>query len=569
MMRKRLLSGAMVTLMALPVWAQASSLEDLTDRLEELEEQIADKEEGWDLAARLQFSGDIRNRFDYHQASTPEYWNGREAARAMRRFGMVTEETTPAQMRAAFAQFIKMSENLAASSGGTLTAQQARSQLMNSVGSTAKPAADYSNDSIYTTRLRLNMRVKATENVEVKARLVGYKAWGLQSAPFGDESDPDGVYSPYFLTSRSFDGTVGRQATDSALLVDRAFMNWNNIAGLPIWFSVGRRPTTDGPPAHLRTGMDQRMATPINYMDYPFDGISMGYAYASPFGLEGAGRVRFCYGRGYEAGSQIKDSGMRDVDFAGFDWDVYKNGHRFINLQAFGAFNIFNVPGDTNYPNPIEVESSKDPYRHDGLGGTTTNPYYGSTDTNLDRTNLGNIFHTSIIFMDKIEAASLHWFVVGGWSHSQAKGIDELGTTLLGSWGNEPEDKDGYGFYAGLRYDLDELGLRLGAEFNYGSKNWLAFTPGHDDMYTSKLYTRGKAYELYTIWDIPGGEPISKFGRAFMRLGYQHIDYDYTYSGMWLGEPTPIDELSDAANAMFYAQFDKVDQLYLTIEATF
>ena len=39
------------------------------------------------------------------------------------------------------------------------------------------------NDTLMTNRLRLNMRVKATENVEFKGRLAMYKAWGMQSTP--------------------------------------------------------------------------------------------------------------------------------------------------------------------------------------------------------------------------------------------------------------------------------------------------------------------------------------------------------------------------------------------------
>ena len=149
------------------------------------------------------------------------------------------------------------------------------------------------NDTIWTNRFRLNMRVKATENVEFKGRLAMYKTWGNQSA-FTDDS---GAMYPLF------DGNVTRSPIgSSALYVDRAFVNWNNIGGLPVWFSIGRRPTTDGPPAQLRMNTDERMATPMAFMDWPFDGVSAGYAWN--WGLEalGSSRVRFCYGRGFEAG---------------------------------------------------------------------------------------------------------------------------------------------------------------------------------------------------------------------------------------------------------------------------
>ena len=532
----------------------SENLEDVRALLAAQDETLASLEEDaekWDLSSRIQLYGDLRARADYNETTVPTYYNAREVALAMRNFGMVTQDTTPEQMFAAFNAFKAGYPTVAARQAAIIAG-----------GGHIIDEHKLNNDTIYTTRLRLNMRAKATENVEIKARLVGYKVWGLQSAAFPEEDD--GVYSPYFLTSRSFDGTAGRQPEDSALLLDRAFMNWNNIAGLPIWFSIGRRPTTDGPPAHLRMGLDKRMATPINYMDYPFDGFSLGYAYRNPLELGGSGRVRFCYGRGFESGPNREGQGMNDVDFAGLSWDIYKKGSRFINLESFGAFNIFNVPGDTVYPNPIEYAAAND---NNAADATPDTSYYGSEDLYLDRKNLGNIYHTSIIYMDKV--ADLNYFLTGGWSRTEAKGVDELGTSLLGSWGMPAEDKDGYGVYVGTRYDMDDIGLKLGAEFNWGSKNWLAFTPGHDDLYASKLYTRGKVYELYTVYDLPAGEKISKYGKAFIRLGYQHYDYDYTYSGMWLGEPVKIETLDDPLNAQFYAQIKEMDQVYLTIETYF
>lgn len=514
--------------------------EDFDDLLNSVED-LEDRSESWDLSSRIKFYGDFRARYDYNSTNVPAYFNAREVAGAMRGFG-ITAASSPADIKNAFNGFTAVAPTAAA-----------RQDMM---GGTAlmQPAHTVGNDSLYTNRFRLNMRVKATENVEFKARLVGYKVWGMQSSPFPE--DADSVYSPFFLTSRSFDGTSARIPADSSLLVDRAFINWNNVGGAPVWFSIGRRPTTDGPPAHIRMGSDTRMATPINYMDYPFDGISMGYAYSSPFGIEGNGRIRFCYGRGFEAGLQESGTGISDTDFAGISWDILKQGNRFLGFQTFGAFNIFNVPGDTFYPNPIEIAEAQ------------ANPGY-TGDTNLDRINMGNIYHSSLIYMDKIESANLHYFLTAGWSHTNATAVDELGASLLGSWGADPEDKDGYGFYGGVRYDLDNIGLKLGAEFNYGSENWLAFTPGHDDYTQAKLYTRGTVAEAYFIYDLPTGEKISKYAKTFVRVGYQRYDYNYTYSGMWLGTPTEIEDLNDPATAQFYAPTKDMDQVYVTFEAYF
>lgn len=658
-MIKKLSVLALAGLIALPSLAGAASNAELEAKIDELAAQLADMEEkaeGWDLASRIQISGDIRNRVDYHSLETADHYSATGVAAgaadfitlgtafsnaytdpgglngstadllgvAMNAAGLdvmdfssASRATTEAALVAGFgftpreatalwammnnpttgammmgmamdgvttvADFVGMVGNyqavgvfmnqLPASVRSAIFASMSNSTVNVGPGSNASAYAiqrsqEYENETSYTTRLRMNMRVKATENIEIKARAVAYKFWGNQTSQNG-ETDEYGTHvtdaNPYFLNSRSFDGTVGRQPSDSAIVLDRAFMNWNNIGGSPVWFSIGRRPTTDGPPAELRMGADQRMATPVNYMDYPFDGISLGYAYSDLLGA-GAGRIRFCYGRGFEAGSQIEDTGMNDVDFAGLSWDVFKKGSRFMNIQAFGAFNIFNVPGDTKFPNPYE-QAGLD------LNWTAADfaAYAPTMNGNgfLDRKNMGNIYHVASVYMDEI--ANLNYFATLGWSRTDPNDdTDEMGISLLSDSWAEPEDQDGYGVYVGVRYDLDDLGLKLGAEYNWGSEYWLAFTPGHDDMYSSKLQTRGSVYEFYMIYDLPGGEAISKYGKAFMRLGYQHYDYEYSYSGMWLGAPTKIDDLADdPLYAQFYAPTESMDQVYLTLEAYF
>lgn len=645
-MIKKLSVLALAGLFALPSAAGAASnaelstkieqltreLAELRDQMEEQEEsfyEIEEKAEGWDLASRIQFSGDIRSRMDYHSLETADHYSATNVASGAAVF--VSAQPAMAAVGAGFANIGTMSAalggamaggyanwlvaaggmgftnaqadglwfmftdpgvgamltNMAALPTTALTDPMASFQgltgFMKMLPATSRksifdqmsagayaptPSQEYENETSFSTRLRMNMRVKATENIEIKARAVAYKFWGMQTNPNG-ETDEYGTHvtdaNPYFLNSRSFDGTVGRQPSDSSIVLDRAFMNWNNIAGQPVWFSIGRRPTTDGPPAQLRLGADKRMATPVNYMDYPFDGISLGYAYWSLFGLDDTpGRIRFCYGRGFEAGSSIEDTGNNDVDFAGLSWDVFKKGSRFMNIQSFGAFNIFNVPGDTKFPSPYEQAALDAGWTDAQLAaqGMNSNGF-------LDRKNMGNIYHTVAVYMDEI--ANLNYFATLGWSRTDPNDdTDEMGISLLSDSWSEPEDQDGYGVYVGVRYDLDDLGLKLGAEYNWGSKYWLAFTPGHDDVYSSKLQTRGSVYEVYMIYDLPGGEAISKFGKAFMRLGYQHYDYKYSYSGMWLGEPQKIDELDDdPLYAQFYAPAESMDQVYLTLEANF
>ena len=224
---------------------------------------------------------------------------------------------------------------------------------------------------------------------------------------------------------------------------------------------------------------------------------------------------------------------------------------------------MFNVPDGVTFLNPIEQAWL--------ASGTYTSNLYDTTKYNngiLDRANLGNIYHTSGIYMDKYK--DLNYFFLAGWSKTDAQGVDEMGTSLLGSWWDPPTNRDGFCFYTGVRYDMPDQGLKLGLEYNHGTQYWIGLTPANDDLYASKLATRGSVYEVYGIWDIPAGEAISKYASAFMRLGYQHYDYDYTGSGFWLGAPEDIDDLAkDPLAAQFYAPVDSMDQVYLTFEARF
>lgn len=434
-------------------------------------------------------------------------------------------------------------------------------------GYSPTPASDFDNDTMWTNRLRINLRAKATEDVEFKARLAMYKSWGMENNPVDYQYNVGNGGGPFMLNSLSFDGNSTRQPTDNALRVDRAFMNWNAIGGSPVWFSIGRRPTTDGPPTQFRMGVDERLATPVAYMDYPFDGASLGYAYKSLFGIEDfPGRVRFCYGRGFESGPQDNDNSLNDVDFAGLSWDVYSKDDRFFSVQSFSAFNMFNVPDNVTFGNPLEYAFWSQASAADK--GKYYDPMDPSKNLILDRANLGNIYHTDAVYTSKVE--NLNYFLTAGWSRTKANGMDEMGTSLLGSWWAEPEDKDGYSVYAGVRYDIPESPFKVGLEYNYGTKNWISFTPGNDDLYAAKLATRGHVVEAYGIWNIPAGEAISRFGKAFMRLGFQHYDYDYTGSGFWLGEPLKVSDLqNDPLAAQFYAPIDKMDQVYVSMEAWF
>jgi len=520
----------------------AQQLEEMREQLEEVQdasdfnsdsvEILEDSAEKWDAASRIRFSGDYRFRMDYSDADTKGYWGAKDIADAAVMMAGGTPESNNPSLS------IQDIRGVIGSMAAFTPAQRKEGMGFNMVSKDT-----WENDILYTNRFRLGMETDIADNLQFKGRLAMYKAWGMQNNPT--------AVGPYYMNSFSqMDGATSRQPNDSVLRVDRAYINWSNIADLPVWFSVGRRPTTDGPPAQLRMGLDSatRMATPVNFMDYAFDGATIGVLFDNPFEFMGYSKLRFCYGRGFEAGPTDSSNELDDMDFGGISWDIINNGDRFMNVQVFLAANIVNVPSGVDFANPLEIAM-------------------GNGNGILDQENLGDIYHTSFVYLDK--AADLNYFVAGGWSHTDPSGTDEMGSTLLGSWWEDPGNKDGYAIYGGVRYDMPDQGLKFGLEYNYGTKNWISMTPAHDDMTQAKLATRGHVGEVYMIWDLPVGHLLSDKAKAFMRLGYQHYAYNYTGSGNWLGAPVDIDKLDDPLNAQFFAPIDSMDQVYLTLEAWF
>jgi hypothetical protein len=516
-MRKKIGILALMGALVIPVAGQAgqhdgdlaAQIEALSRQLEELKAQVArvDQEQQeqqeqiaatesavWhDIGTRFHWSGDFRSRYDYYSRD-----------------------------RYVGTNFIQMPEEM----GGMIVP-------------TATQSVTEKNKSLVSNRLRLNMYAPVLENVEFAGRLAMFKAWGMQNAP----EDQGGFFGGY----PDIDGNTGRRLSDNKLLVDRAVVNWNNIGGSNFWFSVGRRPTTDGPPAQLRLNEERRMATPVSYMDWPFDGLTIGYAYDQLFNaIDLPGRIRFCYGRGFEAGLGVET--IKDTDFMGISWDIYNQGDRFVYFQSYIAMDVFNYP---DFADPLVAQQI----------ANMMGP----------RDNIGDIYHTSAIYMDKWQ--NLNYFLAGAWSRTdpnQNGMFNDFIAMQMGLGGPNTSSENGYSVYVGVRYDLPQQPFKVGLEFNYGSEYWIGMSPGHDDVYASKLATRGQVYEVYGIYEIPG-RAVSRLGRAFIRAGYQHYRYDYTGSLDWNMRPYDLDSAADRLQAAMLGALmvDKADQVYVTFEAKF
>jgi hypothetical protein len=152
-------------------------------------------------------------------------------------------------------------------------------------------------------------------------------------------------------------------------------------------------------------------------------------------------------------------------------------------------------------------------------------------------------------------------------------GSPASGAGLLGN-GSDIDDETGWAAYVGARYDLPSR-TKIGVEYNHGSEFWIPFDPAADDLWTSKLGTRGNVYEGYIIQELPF-QPISSFSsKAFFKVGYQYYDFDYTGSNNWIGAPVKIADLTAGAipavfqNAQMFAPLKSAHDIYGTFEVKF
>lgn len=399
--------------------------------------------------------------------------------------------------------------------------------------------------TLYTNRLRLDMHAKATQDVSVTARLAMYKTFGAED----DAAVVNNGAAPFFADRVGvFDGTLGHVPSSSFINADRAYATLSNIGGRDMWFSVGRRPSTAGAPSNLKLNEPRpgNGGTPSLLVDYAFDGMTLGYA-PDVDGFPGA-YAKVCYGRGFESGfrhtpaNSISDTDMLGISVIPIDTDKLR-----VWTQWNRGYHIFDAPvmKDTAFGNTMpKADLGNIDWFGAGAMGTIKNVGPGNLnvfgDVAVSVTRPSNNVSSQFGFQG---------LLTGGFFAPEA--------------GNR---KTGSAIAVGLRYDLPSR-TKVGLEYNRGSKNWITFAPAADDMWTSKVGTRGNVYEAYVIQELDA-KPVSSFGsKAFFRLGFQYYDFKYTGSNNWVGAPVRIADMNGQFSTL--TPLKRAYDLYGTFEVKF
>jgi len=503
-----LLLAALLAVPAFPQGALAADedlqkqLDELSKEVRSLQQQVAQSKEGEkkkSISDWLTIGGDYRFRVDSLQGDVPSY--------------------------------LSFNNYLAWLMGGM-------------VGSpTITEGSKVKNETVYTNRLGLNLKAKVMTDVTFHSRLLMYKEFGSQAN--------DATQGDYFADRIGvFDGTQGHVPSDGQLTVDQAYVTITNILDEPIWFSVGRRPSTGGIPTHLRQDEAKPGVSGVSglLVDYAYDGMTLGYA-PDIDSLPGF-YTKLCYGRGFQRGfhdGTVDEA--KNMDMIGLVVVPYDTDPLSVHLQVNRGMNVIDFP--------VIPESS--------MGSLSPS------------TNLGDIDQFGILVMSTLKnigPGKLNLFASAAMDKTHPNsntvvmntpaGPIDTGAGLMYT-GNE-ESTTGHAFYLGGRYDLPSKTM-IGLEYNYGSKNWISFVPAADDMWTSKLGTRGSVYEIYVIQELPGLPIASVNAKTLFRLGYQYYDFDYTGSNNWVGAPVNMSDV--ATNPQMLTPMKNAKDLYATLEVRF
>lgn len=547
--------------MALPVSAMAAD-QDLDQKVDSLAKEVegikrdAAQAKRKSLGQWLEIGGDYRFRMDGLWGQTAAYTDvtktfaNTEQTLQSNFFNSVPVPPGFSSWQSQIGGLMNFASGMkqVSSFSGAQTFLANNQQMVQGIGNFAVqvPAYKPENDTLNSNRFGINLHAKPIQDVTVNARLVGYKSFGSQDdSAFSNNGDTA------FFADRVgvFDGTIGHVPTSSLLDIDRAYATWSNVLGQPLWFSLGRRPSNNGIPSNLRLNNERpgNAGTPAMMIDYAFDGGTIGWA-PDIDALPGA-YAKICYGRGFESGFSSPTNSLKDTEFLGIAVIPVDTDPLRVWLQWNKGWNVFDFP-------------------------VMKNTAFGDTAPSVELGSIEQWGAGSMSTLKNIGPGSLNFFAETGLSITHPNdnvsanaGFQGL---LTGTFFNPeaPTDKTGWSVNLGARYDYTPTATKFGFEFNHGSKNWITFAPAADDLWTSKLGTRGNVYEGYIIQELKL-QPISSYtSKMFFRLGYQYYDFEYTGSNNWVGAPVKIADIKPT-DMMLLTPVKSAQDLYATFEVHF
>ena len=505
-----------------PAPAQPQPASDLVADVKDLDKRVSQTERGQAMD-RVRFTGDFR--FEAHAilGKIPSHYDGMVLQNLLVKsmFAMAILGRPPAsvaeinntvashygdyQFFTNNLTFNQLKQGMASMPAGLQ--QQLMGMLM---PSTFVQGYTANNDALFTNRLRLNIDAQVADNVSFTGRLSMYKVFGDSTGVQVFNGQP---------TSMNIDGTTAGVPNSDQLRVERAYFSWNNIANSKLYLSIGRRPSTGGPPMNYRQD-ELRSVTPSGALiDYQFDGITVGYKFSENM------IWRLCWGLGYESGFgngsllKLPQDRLKDTHFLGANLDLWNTDTTLIQATYAHAFNVTDG--------------------FDGLMVLPTNPLTGDpvpapvVMRYTPSANLGGIHLFGMNVTQRAKAFDL--YASGNLSATRPNGVTTPFGGLLSDPFETPVNHTGYMGLGGIRFNApwNDGHTKLGFEFNHGSQYWFNFAQASDDIIAPKTNTRGNVFEAYLT------HRISE--RFIFKGDFIKYVYNYSGSGWHVGAPKALD----------------------------
>lgn len=360
-------------------------------------------------------------------------------------------------------------------------------------------------DNNWSNRARINMDANISKSLKFHGRLTTYYIWG----------DHDTIG-----TTNIYNGTnTAHLPGDTTLKLDRFYVDWiPQDFPIPLAITVGRHPSTEGPPAEFKENRPRQSTYPAIMFDGENDGIVVTFGLERMTSLKNSG-LRFGYGKVYHS-----DHDNSNTPFLSDGTSDSKLGAAFFETAIPGVNNSLFVLG---YARVTDLPSNFD-------GQATTRPVdIGDED-----------FFSAHLQAANIAGSGLDIFMSGSMNKTDPNGTTfynyyynpttkTFGLRLDGLMdsGSTIDSHTGWAVLAGFRYKLPiqaMLNPKIGFEFNHGSQFHHSMTSGSNELF-SKLSTRGNVYDVYWI------QPANR--NLFFRTGMIYVDYDYTNTGSIAGKP--------------------------------
>ena len=380
--------------------------------------------------------------------------------------------------------------------------------------------------AIFSDRFRLNMKVELSDNLQFHGRMVAFYNWS-------DETKSK------FPATNLFN--EGRYPDDTEVKLERAYVDYffTPHPKLPMAFSFGRLPYTDGMPTDLRENTPRKSTYPALAFDCLGSGLALSANLQPLTGLPDSA-LRFVY--------------LRKVD----DNDLYRYREDTVNVKSLdmyvGQFET-GLPYAWSKDILYMVNLMYFPRMPDEAFKNLSPRILWPADL---PDSLGSIWKLTFFVESRQFLGSwFDWFAGFSYMHTNTSGdaatysILFPGSPLKTSMGLINDDgspsRKATAFHVGTRINFPLHALndpKLGIEYNHGSRYWWGLNGAPEDPLT-KLDVRGDCWDFYWL------QPIDKHFSA--RMGLTMLNRDY--GGMWfVGGAPHVDETI----TNYYLLFDAV-----------